>query len=198
MNFSPDDIHRSLRRFIWQALPDGWKVRTERQPVADNERPVCVVEPSSPLTTGLARTSIPQGNVEKLQSFSAMAYPVLGQTAAASRVEAQAIATALDQAFTVGLVEGEGADAVNLGGPFMLPVYDFDGVPVSGRDRAGPADPYGYARVEDLAVRPLQDPVDYLRYTATCDLRLRWEQGGRLVAPAPLAGSIVPTPVITP
>lgn len=193
-NFTADDIHRSLRRFVWAALPEGWTVRTERQPVADEERPVAVVEPASAITTGRHRVTIPQGLVEKHQSFSTMAYPALGATARESRLAAQEVATLLDQAFTVGLVDG----VKNIGGPFLLAVYDFDGVPVTGRGRAGPALPYGYADVEDLAVRPIQDPVDYLRFTVTADVRLAWEQGGRIPPAAPVAGHIVPTPVITP
>lgn len=183
MNFAADDIHRSLRRYIAQVLVKPWIVRTERQPVENDQREVCVVEPASALTTGKARVAIPQGNVEKLQAFSAMAYPALMETARESRHEAQRVATLLDQAFTLGLVEGER----NIGGPFRLPVYDYDGVPVTGADRAGPDDEYGFAWVADLSVRPIQDPLDYLRFTVACDVRLSWEQGGRILPVAPVA-----------
>lgn len=198
-NFAADDVHRSLRRFVWQALPDGWKVRTERQPTSDEERPVAVVEPASAITTGRHRISIPQGNVEKLQTFSTMAYPALGKTARESRAVAQLVVGLLDQAFTLGLVEDQPeGDPVKIGGPFMVPIYDFDDVPVTGRGRAGPQAPYGYAEVDDLAVRPVQDPVDYLRFTVTADARLTWEQGGRIPPVAPIARHLDPTPVITP
>lgn len=189
-NFAADDIHRSLRRFVSLVLEAPWKVRTERQPVADSERPAMVIEPSSGITTGRHRVSIPQGNVEKVQAFSAMAYPVLEETARESRLTAQKLADLLDQAFTVGLVDDAG---VSIGAPFRIPIYDFEDVPVAGRSRAGPSEPYGFAWVADLTVRAMQDPVDYLRFTVTCDLRLSWEQGGRLGQVGPLARDIAGT-----
>lgn len=188
VNFDADDIHRSLRRYFAAVLAPPWIVRTERQPVEDDKRRVCVVEPSSGVTTGKHRVSIPQGGVEKIQSYAAMAYPLLGETARESRAEAQSIASLLDQAITIGLVEPqESGPDKNIGGPFRIPVYDYEGVPVVGPDRGGPADPYGYVWVNDLNVRPIQDTLDYLRFTVTCSMRLSWEQGGRIVAAAPLA-----------
>lgn len=190
-NYSVDDIHRSLRRYVSQALGSPpWTVRTERQPVEDDARNVCVVEPASPSSQGKHRVSIPQGNLEKMMAFSAMAYPELGDTAADSRLAAQLVADLLEQAFAIGLVEGKGEEQRNIGGPFRLPVYDFAGVPVKGAERGAAGDEYGFAWVDDLTVRPLQDPIDYLRFTVVCDVRLSWEQGGRLLPGAPAAGSM--------
>lgn len=189
-NFAVEDMHRSLRRFIWQTLPDGWTVRTERQGVTPDERDICVVEPASPVTNGPHRVSIPQGKVTKIMAFSAMAYPTLGATARESRALAQAIADLLDAGFTFGLVDDAGQ---NVAAPFRLPVYDFDDVPVSGKSRAGPDVAYGVAWVDDLSVRSLQDGEDHLRFTVACDVRLSWERGGRVVAPAPLAREMPPT-----
>jgi hypothetical protein len=191
-NYSVDDLHRSLRRFVWQALPEDWRVRTERQDVTPDERELCVVEAASGVTTTRARVSIPQGNVTKLMAFSAMAYPALGTTARESRLAAQAITDLLDAAFTYGLVE----DGANIGAPFRLPVYDFAGVPVSGKSRAGPDDPYGYAWVDSLSVRAIQDGDDHLRFTVACDLRLSWEAGGRVLPAQPAARSMDPVPQV--
>lgn len=187
MNYEVDDLHRSLRRYISLVLVQPWRVRTERQPVTPDERELCVVEPSSGVTTGRHRVSIPAGNVEKLMAFSAMAYPAMGATASESRVEAQRIATILDNAFTNGLVDETDGVQTNIASPFRVPVYDFLGVPVTGKSRAGPSEPYGYAWLDDLSVRSIQDSLDHLRYTVTCDLRLSWEQGGRILPSAPLA-----------
>lgn len=185
VNFAVDDVHRSLRRYVSQMLMPPWVIRTERQPMTPDQRNVAVVEPASPVTTGRHRTSIPQGNVEKMMAFSVMAYPELGGTSAESRVTAQGIADLLDAGFSFGLIDDEG---INIGGPFRVPVYDFEGVPVNTKGRRGGAVAYGYAWVEDgMAVRPIQDPLDPLRFTVACDLRLSWERGGRLVAPAPAA-----------
>lgn len=189
MNFAQDDLIRSLRRYVSLALGSPpWTVRTERQPVRDDERPVAVCEPASGVTTGRARRSIPQGDVDKLQAFSTMAYPAMADTARGSRLAATECAQLLDDAFTFGLVDEE--TGVDIGGPLMLPVFDFEDVPVEGPDRAGPAEPYGFARVDDLTVRPVQDAVDHLRYTVACDVRLSWSQGGRLRPDAPVVGSM--------
>lgn len=190
MNFDIDDIHRSLRRHIALVLTQPWKVRTERQPTTPDERPVCVVEAASGVTTGRSRVSIPQGDVEKLQAYSAMAYPEIAATARESRLEAYRIQQLLDDAITHGIVEGEGAATVNIGAPFRIPVYDYEGVPVTGRDRQGPVQPYGYAWVADLSVRAIQDTLDALRFTVTCDMRLSWEAGGRIAPEAPIAQSM--------
>jgi len=187
MNFAVDDIHRSLRRYVAFVLVQPWIVRTERQPVTPDERQVCVIEPASGVTTGRHRVSIPAGSVEKLMAFSAMAYPELGETASESRAEAQRIATVLDDAFTNGLVDEADGVTTNLASPFRVPIFDFDGVPVKGKSRAGPSDPYGYAWLADLSVRTIQDTLDHLRFTVTCDLRLSWEQGGRILPSAPIA-----------
>lgn len=176
-SYSLDDRHRSLRRFLMNALGSPpWTIRTERQPVADDDRPVAVVEPATPVVTLRSRTSIPQGPIERQQTFGVVLYPALGTTAADSRLLAAAAAEALDRAIMVGLVEDDGS---LLTAPEMLPVYDFDGVAVKGSTRAGAAEPYGWLMAEDYPVRPLQDPEDPLRWTVTCDLRVSWEQPGR-------------------
>jgi hypothetical protein len=195
VNFTVDDIHRSLRRYVALVLVEPFKVRTEKQPVTPDERPVAVVEAASGVSTGKSRVSIPQGPVEKLMAFSVMAYPAIPglaededqePTARESRREAYRVQQLLDDAFTYGLVDGDGADAVNIGAPFRIPVYDYADVPVSGRNRQGPVEPYGYAWLADLSVRVIQDLDDPLRFTVTCDMRLSWEAGGRLMPPAPI------------
>jgi hypothetical protein len=192
MNFTLDDRHRSIRRFLMNALGSPpWTLRTERQPVADDERPAGVVEVVSAAATLFARTSIPQGDIRRQQAFTITLYPALGPTAAEARLAAAQVADLLTDAIGVGLVvEGTGA---LLSAPEMLPVYDFAGVPVKGATRAGPAAPYGWLTVEDFPVRPLQDPEDPLRWTVVCDLRVSWWQGGRLGPNAPVAGSMPAT-----
>lgn len=191
MNFTLDDRHRSIRRFLMNALgAPPWRLRTERQPVADEERPVGVVEAGSPVTTTRSRTSIPQGNVERAQTFSIMLYPPLKTTARESRLEAETWAQLLDQAILVGLLNDDGS---TLSAPEMLPVYDFAGVPAAGADRAGAAVAYGWLRADDYPVQPRQDPEDPLRFTVTCDLRVSWEQAGReRRQDEPAVGVVVP------
>lgn len=199
MNYALDDRHRSVRRFLMNALGSPpWTVRTERQPVTDDARPVAVVEAAPPVVTTRSRTSIPQGDIEKQQTFSLMLYPALGATAAEARMAAEGPAELLESAIAVGLVwdaddpqviANERAVGELLTAPEMLPVYDFAGVAVKGANRAGPADPYGWLRAEDYPVRTIQDPDDPLRWTVACDLRVSWSEAGRDRPPAPLVSA---------
>jgi hypothetical protein len=182
MNYTLDDRHRSLRRFLMNALGSPpWRLRTERQPVADEQRPVGVVEPVAAAVTTRARVTVPQGDVEKAQTFSIMLYPELADTAGESRLAAAEVAQLLDDAFTSGLIEDDGSE---LSRPFRVPVYDFAGVAVKGALRVGPGVPYGWLWIEDAPVRVVQDPDDVLRFAVLCDARVSWSQGGRVRDPA--------------
>lgn len=178
MNFSLDDRHRSIRRFLMNALGSPpWTIRTERQPVADEQRPVAVVEVVSPAATTWSRTSIPQGDVRRSQAFALTLYPQLGASPAEAGHAARELAELLTNAIGYGLNADDGS---RLSAPEALPVYNFAGVPVKGATRAGPAVPYGWMDADDFPVRPVQDPEDPLRWTVVCDLRVTWWQGGRV------------------
>lgn len=181
MNFAPDDIHRSLRRYIAAVLAD-WPVWTQREEIRDDSRPVCVVEPSSPVTTTRARVTIPQGDVDKGQAFSIMAYPELADTARESRFAAQQVQQLLDAVITHGQVDDDGN---SIAPPLRIPIYDYADVPLSGV-RVPPAVPYGYAWVEDHSANVVQDPIDFLRFTVPVDIRLSWTAAGRKAPDAPL------------
>lgn len=195
MNFTLDDRHRSLRRFLMNALGSPpWRIRTERQPVADEERPIAVVEVTTPAATLWSRKSIPQGDVQRGQTFSIVLYPELAGTAAESRLAAAQVAELLTNAIAYGLIDDAGE---RLSMPEELPVYDFEGVSVKGATRAGPAEPYGWMSVEDFPVEPVQDPEDPLRWTVVCPLRVTWWQGGAVRPPeepvaATMEGEFVP------
>lgn len=198
----PEDVLRSLRRYVSQALTSPpWTVRAQRTRVADDDRPVAVVEDSSPLTTPRSRAGmINQGDVQKMQAFAVMCYPVLADTAAGSALEARTVAYLLDAAFSRGLINDDDPDDVkNIGAPWRVPIYDFAGVPITGASRAGPDDPYMYANVDStFSVRAIQDPLDELRFTVAANLRVTWWAGGRIPPAAPIAtrmpGHWVPSP----
>jgi hypothetical protein len=193
VNFALDDRHRSLRRFLMNVLGSPpWTLRTERQPVPDSDRPAGVIE-TLPSTTTRARTTLPQGNVEKAQTFPITLYPVLGATGAEARLEAERVAQLLDDAITVGLVDDDGAAFTY---PERIPVYDYAGVPVKGAQRGGPPAPYGWLWAEDFPVQALQDPEDPLRWSVTCALRVSWEQAGREGAPGVPATGVTPVPPV--
>lgn len=176
MNYAPDDIHRSLRRYVSEALP-SWRVWTERDEVRDDARPVAVVEASSPLTQTFARSTVPQGDVSGLRAFSVQCYPELGDTPRDSRLLAEEVAQTLAGLVTLGLVADNGS---NIGYPLKVPIYDYANVPLTGANRAGPAEPYGFADIgRGFAVNPIQDPIDPLRWTVALDVQLSWWAAGR-------------------
>jgi hypothetical protein len=195
VNFSLDDRHRSLRRFLMNALGSPpWRLRTERQPVPDEQRPAGVIEALATATTR-ARTTLPQGNVEKAQTFPITLYPEVGATGAEARLEAERVAQLLEDAITVGLVLDDGEPYTY---PERIPIYDYAGVPVKGAERAGPDAPYGWLWAEDFPVQAVQDPEDPLRWTVTCPLRVSWEQAGRDGLPGEPATGLHPLPPVWP
>lgn len=190
---NPDDVYRSLRRYVSLILGSPpWQVRLQRTRVSDDQRPVAILEPGL-LGTPFARRTIPQGDVQKQQTFTVVCYPVVGATAAEAAEDARGVASLLDAGFSRGLVT-DAVPPANIGGPFRVPIWDYAGVPVTGAGRAGPADPYAYADVDQtFNVRPVQDALDELRYTVVCTLRMTWWQAGRALPPAPLVTSMPPT-----
>jgi hypothetical protein len=186
----PDDIRRSLRRYVAQILgAPPWTVRLQRTRVDDDERPVAILDPGV-MTTPFARAGMRDGNqgdVQKMRPFTVVCYPALGDTAAVSGEEAEQLASLLDAGFQRGLVTGD-VPPVNIGAPYRIPVYDFAGVPMTGPDRAGATSPYMYANVDEtINVRPIQDALDELRYTVVVNLRVSWWQGGRVLPATPIA-----------
>ena len=184
---APDDVLRSLRRYVWLTLGStdvtpAWTVRVQRTRVADDERPVAVVEESGPLTTPFARATITQGDVQKMQSYAVVCYPVIETTAAAAAEGARQVAALLDAGFSRGLVTSDDPPVL-IGGPWRLPIYDFAGVPVTGTasERKGPTEPYMHADIDlTFNVRPIQDALDELRFTVVANLRVNWWAGGRI------------------
>lgn len=189
----PEDVIRSLRRYVALMLGSPpWSVRAQRTRVADEERPVAVVEGSGPLSTPFARTArVRQGDQQKARPFTVVCYPVVvWESAAEAAHGARELVTLLDAGFSRGLVTDD-VPAVNIGGPFRVPIWDYAGVPIVGASRAGPADPYSYANVDpSFNVRDVQDPLDELRFTVVASLRLTWWQGGRVPPAAPVATSV--------
>lgn len=205
MNFSLDDRVRSLRRFLMETLgAPPWTVRVQREVVQDEERPVALVEPTSAIGPGAlpARTSIPQGDVDQAQTVTISLYPSFVDDAGApvspaeSARRAREVATLIERALFSGLVLDDGE---RWSYPFRVPVFDFEATPIEGRGRRGPTERYGWMSVDESPVRPIQDPVDPLRWAVVADLRCSWQQGGAIRDPSePLVrefgGTFVPPP----
>jgi hypothetical protein len=191
-NFSADDIHRSVRRYVALALGEDWTIRTEREVVKDSERPVAVVEWSTAIGRSPGhppdRRTIPQGDVSRMGTMAVTAYPAIFDTAREGKHESELIAQLLDESIGQGLVKRDGSGpVVNVGHPLAIPVYDYAAVPVKGANRAGPPNPYGWAMVADHSVHPLQDPLDEKRWTVAVSIRLTWWRAGRQPPPGPRA-----------
>lgn len=202
MNFSLDDRVRSVRRWLSASMDgEAWSLHVLRVAVKDERRPAGVVEASTPAVTVQARTTVPQGDVMRRQTFSIALYPEFMEdgdvmSPADAAVRANAVAERLAASLLHGLMqdveEGEPPETVSVSysPPERLPVWDYADVPTVGAGRAGPAEPYGWLTVEDYPVRTIQDPEDQRRWTVVCDLRVSWWQGGRVAPDAPIVSEM--------
>jgi hypothetical protein len=73
----------------------------------------------------------------------------------------------------------------NWAGPLVLPLWDYEGVPITGPEKAGPADPHDVLWIiqGSLSVNAIQDPDDPLRWTVVANFRVSVERPGRVAAP---------------
>jgi hypothetical protein len=195
-NGDPTDVLRSCRRYVSLILGSPpWTVRVGRVRADDDQRPVAVVDASSPLTTLFSRAgTFSQGDVRKGRTLTVVCYPTLGQTAQESAMIAEELAALLNDGFERGLVTAD-TPPKNIGAPWRLPLYDFAGVPMTGAERAGPTEPYAYANVTDTGfnVRPIQDAMDELRYTVAATVPLTWWRAGRTGRDGPIIRDIPAT-----
>lgn len=198
MAFSKDDIARSIARYLslmWDK-DSGWEIRTAREVVADDQRPVAVILLGAK-TTLSARTSRNQGNVLEAVPVTLYAYPPVGETELAARGAGDAIADELNDMIVFGLspdADEEKDDPAwpTMAGPFHLPLWDYAGVPLEGAGRAGPEEPHATLEVEQdsLNVQNLEDPQDGKRRTIVCEFRVRIDRPGRTVPEGPPVGSM--------
>lgn len=189
----PDDVLRSLRRYVALILGSPpWRVRLQRTRVSDDERPVAVIEESSPLTEPFSRAGhASQGDVQQAQTFALMCYPTFDSTQAVaeSAERARQLKRLVHAGFARGLVTDD-APPKNIGMPWRIPVYDFATVPIAGtpQERSGPAEPYMHADVgRGFNTRAIQDPLDEFRWTVVANVPVTWWAAGRIRPDAPLA-----------
>lgn len=193
--WSVDDVHRSVRDWLTLALGSPpWSVWTERRDMDPTDRPVAVVEQASEARPTRYRTSVPQGNVEWVQTYTVACYPEAASTPQESALGARQVAETLRRCAAHGLVVPADPDAEpptaeqSLAPPMHIPLMDYEGVPVVGAGRAADGDPYDWLLIEDVGgLRPLQDASDQLLFTVPFDIRLSWEAPGREPPPAPIA-----------
>lgn len=169
------DIQRSARRWLAFALDDdAWSLEDERIEVADDQRPVAVVEMTTPVATTFARLSVPQGDVSQRATLTASLYPLTTGTAQVCGRRARDLVDALHAAWTFGLIL-PGVPELPLY-PSALPLWDFAGL-ADTETVEGP--PLAYATADSVTIRDIPDPLDDRRWTVVFELRLSWLTGGR-------------------
>jgi hypothetical protein len=170
-----EDVQRSARRWLWLALDDdAWSLEDERIEVADDQRPVGIVETTTGLAVGFARTAVPQGDVQKRATLTLTLYPSAAGTAQECGRRARELVDAITDAWTVGIII-PGAPEVPLY-PSALPLWNFGGV---ADDVTVPGPPVSYAIADSVTVRDIADPLDDRRWTVVAELRVTWWSGGR-------------------
>lgn len=172
------DIQRSARQWLWFALADeAWSLEDERIEVADDQRPVGIVEMTTPVAITFARVAVPQGDVTKRSTLTITLYPsALGNAQVCGR-RARDLVDSIEAAWTVGMIlPPVGAAAEIPLYPSALPLWDFSAV---GDDAAASGPPIAYAVADSVTVRDIADPLDDRRWTVVAELRLSWQSGGR-------------------
>ncbi|MCA1571147.1 MAG: hypothetical protein LC798_12690 [Chloroflexi bacterium] len=192
MNFSLDDRRRSIRQYVALGMDgsdDLYDLRVLREEIADDARPVGLVEPATSVgALGNPRTVVEQGGFQAQQTFAVILYPKTDGEPRVARLRADEHAQRLDDVFSIGLVHDDGSE---LAPPFQVPVWDHAGVAAVGAGRAAvPAEPYGWLTVEDWTIQPIQDPLDDTRWSIVGSLRCSWWQGGRVEQDPVLARSM--------
>lgn len=201
MAWEVTDIKRSIRRYLLLTLDDDWTVRLERREVADDARPVGVVQTGA-LSVLRARESIPQGEVESLLPITISFYPAVPVAPDKPKegdppfdvnrqadFAADALKSRLERLFLHGMTvttDNEDGSKRHWAGPFRVPLWDYDGIPLTGPDRAGPEDPHDvlWVQRESLSVNAIQDPEDDTRYAVVAEFRVTVEEPGRIADPA--------------
>lgn len=100
------------------------------------------------------------------QPFSIECYPMPGDTVDESKARAAAVEAVLLRAF-----KGAG---YGLGRPRRVPLWDFDGVPVT--ETSSVRNASDYMRVVDCSTRELPDPQEPRRIAVIADVRLSWDR----------------------
>lgn len=181
-------VHRSVRRWLNDLLSDDWTIHLESRfrSGEDVGRPLAWVEQVGATSNSGARIGgIPQGDYARSAAFVATLLPAGGELPQESTVEAMELAEMLQRSVEVGVVTftPEPGTPTLVHPPMRFPVWDYDGVPVKGRNRQGPADPFQYADVLDVSSRAIPDPDSETLYAVALSLRLRWWTGGAVALP---------------
>lgn len=196
--YDPDDIARSVRRYVAEMLGPPWALGLERKEVKDEARPAGSVELGA-VSVRRSRSTIPQGEVSRFMPVTVTLYPGLAAPREAGRT-ARMLAHGLERLISSGAEGPIFASGRPASGPERIPLYDYSPVPLEGStaEREGPALPHDVLWAEDYSTRAVQDSQDPRRWTVVLELRVSWEAPGRIGPDAPIAvampGGWVPPP----
>jgi hypothetical protein len=112
------------------------------------------------------------------------AYPPVESSPRVSLYNANEVLGAVQACVNRGLFLAPVGDAnpVRFSKPTLIPLFDYDGVPLEGPGRAGPDDPYGYMDVDELTGRVLPDVDDDARFSVVMDFSLSFFARGAVWA----------------
>lgn len=197
---SPEDVVRSVQRWTANALGTfnslnrPWAVERVDEQVPDIQRPYALVGELSPLTPVRYRTTLPQGDVQWNTTLSINAFPETDGTPRDCSVRAAAVLGRLLACVTRGVLFGTDppTTVTRFSSPFDVPLFDYDGIPATGPNRAGRALPYTGMDVDSMSGRPVADVADDRRYMVVLDLRLSFWAAGAVLDPLePGSGPVV-------
>lgn len=155
------DALRSLKRYAALMLGDDWEVRLPGEE-GTFERPFARVVVADAAQYRAATKYL----TEAFAPFAVYTYPAKGATADEALMGALGVEEMLFQGFHVGVPDE--------GSPMRVPLYDYDGVPLSEPSLA--RFEHDYLRVSDLSTRHFADPDDRTLWSVVTDVRLSWRR----------------------
>lgn len=211
--WQPDDVQRSIRRYLSQTLTTidpakRWRLAFLRDQVRDDQRPAGLLEMGIVSGSGTSRVSPEQGNVIEAAPVTISLWPEMHDDTGAllePRVAeryARALKGQVYDLFRFGLdLPPLPADHLTHPGrprcgPERIPLYDYAQSTTTGtaEQRRGPADPHDWLWADRYSTRAIQDPEDPRRWTVICELSVSWERPGRVGPVAPVVRELIGTP----
>jgi hypothetical protein len=166
---SPDDVVRSVRRWVGLWLPEPWDIQYQKDD--DMERPAGLLVPATRVdSTGSAFLRDYQ------RDFDLFLYPTgFEADQLRSRVEAERLADEARRAFEQGVMVG----GVRISRTMRLPVWDHADVDWD-QDIPSGRDPFDWLPVRAFGVEARVDPDDDTLFVVVATFRIVWSGDGDL------------------
>lgn len=211
--WQPDDVQRSVRRYLSQTLPTlnpekRWRLAFQREQVRDAQRPQGILEMGRVAGSGPSRAgSLQQDLVVEGAPITVTLWPEMHDPDGAlleprvAERNARMIQGLVYDTFRFGLdlppLPEDHPTHPNRPrcGPERVPLYDYSdsGTVGTAAQRQGPADPHDWLWADGYGTRAIQDPEDPRRWSVICELTVTWERPGRIPPPAPIVTGLPPT-----